>query len=200
MLVALDTLSQHKMDDTAVLLSTAIFLFSIDWLIIKGKEVLGTSILLFSLTLMLSYLAWTGGGIRDSAMLGYCGVLIFAALLGGKRLILWLMAVILSVVAFISYSNYAGWHVNVVEPNNLATGLIAIIVLSVISFAIWILANDYREILHELANENSRVLDAKSQVEYLAMHNPLTLLPNRMQAQKNGRKLLQKHKKVLFEL
>ena len=45
------------------------------------------------------------------------------------------------------------------------------------------LANDYRATLDELARENERVKSAKNHIEHMAMHDPLTGLPNRIMAQ-----------------
>jgi diguanylate cyclase (GGDEF)-like protein len=174
-----------RLDDTAVLLATAVFLFIVDWAVYKKHAGIGSSILLITLTIMLSYLAWIGSGIRDTAMLGYCGVLVFAAMLGSKRLLLGIMAVILGVCLLITQSNYAGWHIHHVEPTNIYTGFIVIVVLGVIGYSVWLMAHDYREALNELERENKEVTDAKIHIEYLAMHDPLTNLPNRNMAQEH---------------
>ena len=184
-IIALVTLLMRRIDDTLILLATALFLFAVDWAIYKKKPALGSTILLVSLTLMLSYLAWIGSGIRDTAMLGYCGVLVFAAMLGGKRQLLGVMLLMVATCALIIYSNQTGWHIHKIEPTNLYTGTIVVIVLCVITFCVWLMAHDYRSALNELAKDHKRVIEANVQIERLAMYDHLTQLPNRNMARES---------------
>jgi len=191
LLVSIITISTNRYSDAIVLLATGIFLFSVDWAIYKKHPVVGATIFLLSLTLMLSHLAWVGSGIRDSALLGYCGVLIFAAMLGNKRLLIVLLSIMVAVLLLIAYVNEYGIYQNHIEPINLATGAITIVILTVIGFAVWMLAHDYRAALDELARENERVKTAKSHIEHMALHDPLTGLPNRIMAQHSFDKIFQ---------
>lgn len=181
-LVALVDLYTGRVSDTIILLITTVFLFSVDWAIHKKHEALGSTILLGTLTVMLSILAWLGSGIRDTAIIGYCGVLVFTVMLGNRRMLLGVMAIMLSMCALISISNNYGWHIHDIEPTNLFTGFIVIVVLCTVGFTTWLLANDYREALDELHRENALVHHANSQIEYMAMHDQLTALPNRNKA------------------
>ena len=183
LLVSIITIGQGYYRDAIILMATGIFLFSVDWAIYKERPVTGAAIFLLSLTLMLSYLIWIGGGIRDSSVLGYCGVLIFAAMVGNKRILLVVLSVMVAVLMAVSFANEYGLVHNTVEPINLATGAIAIVILLVVGLAVWMLANDYRATLDELARENERVKSAKNHIEHMAMHDPLTGLPNRIMAQ-----------------
>jgi len=192
LLVSIMTISAGRYSDAIVMLATGIFLFSVDWAIYKKHPVIGATIFLLSLTLMLSHLAWVGSGIRDSALLGYCGVLIFAAMLGNKRLLIVLLSIMIAVLSSIAYVNEYGIYQNHIEPINLTTGAITIVILTVIGFAVWMLAHDYRAALDELARENERVKNAKNHIEHMAMHDPLTGLPNRIMAQHNFDRIFQK--------
>ncbi|WP_049631573.1 bifunctional diguanylate cyclase/phosphodiesterase [Cellvibrio sp. pealriver] len=185
LLVSIMTISAGRYSDSITMMATGIFLFSVDWAIYKKHPVTATAIFLCSLTLMLSYLAWTGSGIRDSALLGYCGVLIFAAMLGNKRLLVVLLCIMVLMLMSIAYVNDYGIHQNTIEPINLITGSITVVILIVIGIAVWMLAHDYRSALDELARENERVKNAKTHIEHMAMHDPLTGLCNRMMAQRN---------------
>ncbi len=200
LLTAINTVLIGKIIDTAVLLGTAALLFSVDWAVYKKFHNLGSTILLITLTLMLSYLAWIGSGIRDTSILGYCGILIFAAMLSNKRLLLVVMLLMLSMCALIIYGNISGLHVNTIEPTNIFTGTIVMIILSVIGFSVWLMAHDYRTALDDLVHENSLVHESHLKIEHMAMHDQLTELPNRnmahiaftsayAQAQENGQPL-----------
>jgi len=185
LLVCIISISAGRYSDAMVMLATGIFLFSVDWATHRKHPLAGATLFLLSLTLMLSYLAWVGSGIRDSALLGYCGVLIFAAMLGNKRLLVFLLSIMVAVIFLIAYVNDYGIYHNLIEPTNLTTGAIAIIILIVIGVATWIMAHDYRAALDELARENERVKNANIHIEHLALHDPLTGLPNRIMAQNN---------------
>lgn len=183
LIVSIITITQGRHLDSIIILCTGVLLFSVDWAVNKNHPIVGSWILLMTLTLSFSYLAWHGSGVRDLATLGFCGVLIFAALLGNKRLLVFITLTMLTVCMFIAYANEVGWHQNTVAPNTILTSVIASIILLVISFSVWLMAHDYRAALDELALENELVKNAKGHIEHLAMHDPLTNLPNRMMAQ-----------------
>jgi diguanylate cyclase len=185
LVVALITFYLDRAYDGMVLLLTATLLFSVNWAVNKNRSQLGIGILLLSLTAMLSYLAWHGSGIRDSAMIAYCGVLVYSAMLGTKRLLVSISCIMFFMCLLIAYANDSGWHVNTIKPISFSTSIIVIVILGVISFSVWLMAQDYRDALQKLARENDRVMEAKTQIEYLALHDPLTKLPNRIKIQKN---------------
>ena len=181
-LVAINTIFLGKLNYTIALLSTAAFLFTVNWAIHKKNTTLASTILLATLAIALSYFAWIGSGIRSTAMIGYCGVLILTAMLGSRRLLIGLMALMFSTCVLIIYSNISGLHVNSVEPMSIFTGIIVMIVLGIIGFNVWLMAYDYRSALDDLTHENSLVNDAKLKIEHMALHDQLTELPNRNMA------------------
>ncbi len=188
-LVSLIDLSIGYFADAIILLSTAVFLFSVDWALMRQKSLLGSWILLTTITLILTYLAWLGSGIRDTAILGFAGVLIFAALLGDKRLLLVLTLMMIGSCMLIAAANQFRWHINQLEPINLATGAMVTIVISLVSYCVWLIVHDYRAALEELSSDNIQLLQAKQQIDFLAEHDSLTLLPNRSYAHQQFRKL-----------
>lgn len=195
LLVSIISISMASYSDAMIMLATGIFLFSVDWLVYKNHPMTGATIFLITLTLMLAYLTWVGSGIRDSALLGFCGVLIFAATFGNRRLLVFLLALMVSVLLVIAYVNDRGLYHHTIEPTNFATGAIVIIILCVVGLAAWLLAHDYRSALDELARENERVRTAKNHIEHMALHDTLTGLPNRLLAQTNFETIYQ-HTKI----
>ena len=194
LLVSIISISAGSYSDAAVMLVTGVFLFTVDWAIYKKRPVIAASILLVSLTLMLSYLAWLGSGVRDNALLGFSGVLVFAATLGNKRLLTCLLGLMVAVLLAFAYVNHHGIYRHHIEPTNLSTGIIAVIILCVVGMAAWLFAHDYRSALDELARENDRVKSAKNHIEHMALHDPLTGLPNRIMAQNNFAAIYQQTK------
>ena len=131
--------------------------------------------MLWTLTLLVTFMLWTNQGLRDSALLGFPGVLVFAAMLGSRRLFLSLLAFQVGTVALLVWANVSGWHVHpvgAIRPTILAD--IAVI-LSVTGYGVWLLGEDLKQAMARLREEKERI-------EFLAHHDALTGLPNRVLA------------------
>jgi diguanylate cyclase (GGDEF)-like protein len=194
LLVSLISIFSGNYRSAFVILATGIFLFTVDWAIYRNRPVVAASILLISLTLTLSYLAWSGSGLRDVSLLGFAGVLVFAGALGNKRLLASLLGLMVIVLLVIGFVNERGIYLHHIAPINIATCAIAIIVLCSVGLAAWLFASDYRAALDELARENERVRTVKNHIEHMALHDPLTGLPNRIMAQNNFAQIYQQAK------
>jgi diguanylate cyclase (GGDEF)-like protein len=152
------------------------------WALRKARFELANTVLLVTGTVSISVLVWQNSGLRDPAMLAYPAILVFASTMGGRRLFLSLFAMILLVVAFIGVANLQGWHVNAVPTHTLGSMINVGIVLSLTAFLIWLTAGDLRDALAELRAENERVRLSQARIEFLATHDSLTGLPNRVLA------------------
>ena len=67
-----------------LILSGCIALLVAGGFALKQQALVSAYILLWSMALMLSALAYTSGGLRDLALLGYPGLLVYAAILGSS--------------------------------------------------------------------------------------------------------------------
>ena len=137
-------------------------------------------VLLGSMSLMLFALAATGAGVFDIAMLGYPGVIIFAALLGGVILFSGVLSlVVLQCVAL-------AWLImhDVIIPNTPYLSwshlVFIIVIFSVTGFSVYILVYDIRRLMNSLQRENEKVEQNRIKIQHLALHDPLTNLPNRL--------------------
>jgi diguanylate cyclase len=189
LVVSIITFSLNRYGDSLFIFATALFLFTVDWLVHKRRHQLAASVLLISLTVMLSILAWEGSGIRDTALIGFCGVLTFSVLIGSRNLLIGLSSLMILVIFVIGLVNQLGYHINPIAPINLSTGTIAVVILIVVTLGLWFLAQDYSNTLEELAYENELVKKAKNHIEHLALHDPLTGLANRALALENFNKV-----------
>jgi len=152
------------------------------WALLNARFELANTVLLITGTVSISVLVWQNSGLRDPAMLAYPAVLIFASTMGGRRLFLFLFAMILLVVTFVGVANLQGWHVNAVPTHTLGSMINVGIVLALTAFLIWLLAGDLRAALAEVRAEHERVLLSQIRIEFLATHDSLTGLPNRLLA------------------
>jgi diguanylate cyclase (GGDEF)-like protein len=148
-------------------------------LLMRGRVMDATTLMLWSLTLVISYLIWIHQGLRDPGMLALPGILVFAGMLGSLRLLLALLTFMaLLVVAMVS-GQVHGWHA--VQPLGVgfAQGLDAVLILSVIAFASWLTSHDLVGALNRLKDENARAKQFNERLEYLAHFDELTGLANR---------------------
>jgi diguanylate cyclase len=152
------------------------------WALRKGRFELANTILLVTGTASVSVLVWQNSGLRDPAMLAYPAILAFASTMGGRRLFLALFAMILLVVALVGLGNLQGWHINPVPTHTVGSVVNVSIVLSLTAFLIWLMAGDLQAALAELRAENERVRLSQARIEFLATHDSLTGLPNRILA------------------
>ena len=166
----------------AVMLATLLMLGLARWLLKAGRVETAAAVMLGSLTLMLSYFINRGAGLRDVALLGFPGILVFAALLGNRRLFLVLLGVCLSVCVGVGIATVQGWRSAPVRPLTTSEIVDVCVILAVSSFTIALMANDLGKALQRLAEENRSVREAQQRIEHLANHDVLTGLPNRMAA------------------
>ena len=82
----------------------------------------------------------------------------------------------------VGVANLQGWHVNAVPTHTLGSMINVSIVLSLTAFLIWLMAGDLRAALANLTAENERVRRSQARIEFLATHDSLTGLPNRILA------------------
>ena len=147
-----------------------------------GKLELASTMLLVILTAMGTLSIWIDQGLREHALLAYCGILLFAGLMGSARLFLLLLAFMLANVVLNGVLNVQGIFVNEVPPLRGGNIVDAAVVLATVGFASWLVAGDLRNALSKLEGENQRVRESQQQIEHLARHDPLTGLPNRLLA------------------
>ena len=136
-------------------------------------------ILLWSMAMMLTGLAIVSGGIRDLAVMGYPGVLVFAAILGSRNLFLALLSFIIVATLSMGLASTYGFIQPVIVQDGWTQLLYISIILSITGFSVLLMAQDLHRSLRALQQENKRVLTAQQQLQRLAMHDRLTDLPNR---------------------
>ena len=146
----------------------------------RGHTNGATLLLLTSITAMSTALMWSGGGLRDAALLTYPVLLTMAGLLVGKRGYYILWASMMAIVAGITFATTQGWRGSPVLPRD-ALGLWrdVSIILGAGGLAVWAVVNDIQKTLIDLREQMAKVLASQKQLAYLSQHDALTGLPNR---------------------
>ncbi len=137
------------------------------------------ALLLTSLFGMVSLLMWNNGGLRDTAMLAFPCMLVFAAMLGTRKLYFGLFAAMVATIGWVLYANVSGLHVNALPPLSYNTFVDLASVLFVTCMVAWLMASDMHAALDALHAQNAQMAATQERMERMATHDALTNLPNR---------------------
>ncbi len=137
------------------------------------------ALLLCSLFGMVSLLMWQNGGLRDTSLLAFPCMLVFAAMLGTRRLYFGLFAAMMAVIGALLVVNTNGSHVNRLPPLSYNTFIDLVAVLFVTSVIAWLMASDMHNALDALHAQNAQMAATHERMALMATHDALTGLPNR---------------------
>ena len=144
-----------------------------------GRRGAGVALMLTSLMGMVTLLMWQNGGLRDTSLLAFPCMLLFAAMLGTRRLYVGLFAAMMAVIVTLLVANIQGWHVNKVPPLSANTFVDLAAVLFVTSVIAWLMASDMHTALDAVHAQNAQMAATQQRMEIMATHDALTGLPNR---------------------
>ena len=152
------------------------------WLNHKGKTELASLTLLLLITTLMSLLTWTSEGLYDTALYAYPGILIAAGLLVGKRQFYVLLIFMLGFVSVIGWLSMTGTHPSAISIgyNDFYRTTDILLILAVTGITMRLLVNDLQTALEAAESATSLALQTQSSLEYLAHHDSLTGLPNRL--------------------
>jgi diguanylate cyclase len=148
----------------------------------RGEVETATATLLLTLTAMASCLGWMNRGAHDAAMLVYPGVLIFAGMLGTRRLLLLLLGIMLASIVGLVLVDAQGWRSAGPGGETYSTIVDLGCILVVTTYSVWLLTGDLGSALAALEQENERVRASQAALVRVESHDALTGLPNRVLA------------------
>ncbi|MFL6699102.1 MAG: putative bifunctional diguanylate cyclase/phosphodiesterase [Vitreoscilla sp.] len=148
-------------------------------LVRQGRRDAAVALLLVALFGMVSLLMWQNGGLRDTSLLAFPCMLVFAAMLGTRRLYFGLFAAMVAMIAWVLYANMSGRHVNALPPLSYNTFIDLASVLFVTCVVAWLMASDMQSALDAVHAQNAQMAAAQERMEMMATHDALTHLPNR---------------------
>ena len=147
-----------------------------------NRPMLAVQLMVVALAAGLTVLMVAGQGLYDEAPMAYPTLLVFAAMVGARRMMAGLVAFLLASLGLMFALDIGGLLHSIPDT---ALG-IRLFNLSLIVLVTWMLlhmlAGDLRRTLLQLASEKQALLAAQQQVERLIQSDSLTGLPNRLLA------------------
>ncbi|WP_373974353.1 EAL domain-containing protein [Chitinibacter sp. SCUT-21] len=140
------------------------------------------SLFTLSLTTMMVIIHWSDSGIYDPGMLMYPALIIFTGLLCAPWLFILQFIVIVINLSFLILAEAQGWRISPIAPPGLPYWLDTILIMSIVTAGVALIMKDFRQAVLSLQAENMRVSKSQKEVEFLATHDALTHLPNRVLA------------------
>ena len=111
---------------------------------LKQQALVSAYILLWSMALMLSALAYASGGLRDLALLGYPGLLVYAAILGSVGLFYSLLLFVMLYCTFLTWLTLTGYLQPVIPVLGWQHLVFVAVIMLVTGFSVFLMVRDMR--------------------------------------------------------
>lgn len=178
--------------NTAIVIVSTLLLAIGPVLIKKGRPDIASFVLIGVISVTVLSLMWAGAGIKDSALLGLPGVLVFTVMIGALRLFKWVLLLFASSILLMGWASTAGWYVFAEASFGFNAAVNAVVILLLVGLATRIMARDYLIVFDEMENNFALLERAKAAVEHQALHDQLTGLPNRLSAEQHFERAIAK--------
>lgn len=163
-----------------IMLVSGIIIYPVKALAQNGKVAKGGTLLLLVITLMVSLLILRFEGVKDVALLAYPAILIFSVMIGGGQLFKVLLSLMVAVILIVVINNLSGFYINHSKVSIEYDATFILLILLTTAYSIWLWSNDLRDLFQKLEIENIKSKQTQKQIEYIAQHDALTNLPNRL--------------------
>lgn len=148
----------------------------------RGSPGLASQLMLGAITLLITALMWVGQGVHDTGVLAYPGILVVACMLLTLRQFLVVLGFMLLALTWFVVGALSGLYHGRSIPLSYSTLINAVAILTATAATVWLLASDLRRALAKLRLEVQKVSASQAHAVFLATHDPLTSLPNRLLA------------------
>ena len=160
---------------------TLMVLVALCYLIVSfGYLKLGSYIFVWLIYAGITSLLLNHEGLRNPIVIGYTGNLVFAAMLASRRLFLSLCSTIGLTIIIVGLANANGWLNFAGMSFDFMIAVDFLLLYSVISYGIWILTGDLRDLVRNLDHEHQEAVIAQQKYQKIAQLDQLTGLPNRV--------------------
>lgn len=124
---------------------------------LAGNLNLSSNLISIFLTLLILFLCWFNQGIRDEVLLVFPALITFAALTGTQKFLWGIYALIACSVMTMGLINEVGLYQHYISGAGLESAIIIIIIMSVVTYSIKILAADLTSANEKLVNHKQKL-------------------------------------------
>lgn len=153
------------------------------WLERRGQVRQAMLLVLWTLTLVATFIIWTRAGVRDLVLLAYPGILLLAAMTVTPRPLFALGGTMIASIGLLCWGEAAGWYTPEQPDLALWSFLNRTLILVIIAVVARTLARDLQAAVAHAEAESSRAKDSAARLAFLVQHDALTGLPNRLLVQ-----------------
>jgi diguanylate cyclase (GGDEF)-like protein len=150
------------------------------WFNHRGYHGTAAGMVLAVSTLSLFSIMWFSDGLQDSALLGYPVILIGAGQLLKPRHFWALLGFMLACVVILGLGTLNAWRTGITPGTELDRLTDSVSILLINGFLVWFITYDMQNALVRLRTQIARFHASEKNLTYLAQHDGLTRLPNRM--------------------
>ena len=172
------------------LAAAALIVLAFRWNV-QGQVFRASRLMLITLMVGLVALMAANEGLFDEAALALPAILVFAGMLGSRRLFTLLVACTQATLVLL----FVLHQTNLLPHSPAAVDLQRLImmsaILAAISFFVWLLSHDLHRTMAKLESEKQALTESHARIEVLAHRDTLTQLPNRTLAKDRLEQLLQ---------
>ncbi len=146
----------------------------------RGHLGLAVLTLITSSTLVVFAIMWTGNGLQDSILLAIPVLLLVSGQLLKPRVFFVLLAFVICGVIVVGVGTLADLRGSVLVDTDFNRMTDSVLIVLVTGAMVWFLAHDVQFTLRNLRQEVLRHRESEKNLTYLAQHDALTRLPNRL--------------------
>lgn len=157
----------------------------------QGQVLRAARLMLITLMVGLVALMAANEGLFDEAALALPAILIFAGMLGSRRLFTLLVACTQAALVLLFVLHQTGLLPHSPAAVDLQRLILMSAILGAISFFVWLLSHDLHRTMAKLESEKQALTESHARIEVLAHRDTLTQLPNRTLAKDRLEQLLQ---------
>jgi len=170
----------HELRGPLILGAGAALIVACLWVNRKGYSAIAHILLLGSLVIMIALMSWVSEGIFDVAIMAYPCILIMAGLMLKPRHFVVLFALIAAAVGFVTFAAFTGMHEFEASGTTFDRFFDTFCILLLSGAIAWTMTNDLHQVLRHLRQEITLAQDSQKHLAFLAQHDLLTNLPNRL--------------------
>jgi diguanylate cyclase (GGDEF)-like protein len=171
---------QGRMDVTLILIACGLTMPVGLWINHHRSSYAASVLLLVSITTALSAIMWRSDGLSDSSLLGFPVILVGAAQMFRPRHFLAAVIFMLSIVLLLGLGTIFGWRTVFVAGTDIDRITDSISILAIGGYLTWLLTNDMQRAQKRLRQQIRSLQASDKDLKFLAQHDSLTRLPNRV--------------------